>query len=264
MSIEPLFYTGTHMPTWLNRAGVPLFISHRRLMRQQTWPQAGTPWALDSGAFSEIALFGQFTTSPTDYVAAVRRYRDQIGKLQWAAPQDHMCEPWMLARSTIAHTVDDAQRWTVDNYLTLRTLAPELPFIPVLQGQTLADYRRHADAYQSAGVHLSNEPLVGVGSICRRQATGEIANLIAALHGDGLRLHGFGIKTSGLYRYGWCLASADSMAWSYRGRHINPCPHTGAVSCANCLPHAQQWRRNVLRQLSGQRPVQLVMSELLG
>ena len=150
--MDPLFYTGTHMPNWLDRAGIPLFISHRRLMRQQTWPQAGMPWALDSGAFSEIALDGEFTTTPAQYIAAIRRYRDQIGHLQWAAPQDHMCEPWMLTKSTIAHTVTDAQCWTVNNYLTLRTLDADLPIIPVLQGQTLSDYRSHADAYMNAGV----------------------------------------------------------------------------------------------------------------
>jgi hypothetical protein len=251
----PLFHLGTHEPSWLARVDVPLFVSHRRLCRRPyRLPRASTPWALDSGAFSEIAMFGRFTTTPTEYIAAVRSYRDEVGSLMWAAPQDHMCEPFVLARSEIADTVDDAQRWTVDNLLTLRTLDAALPIVPVLQGLTLDDYRRHADMYDRAGINLRRERLVGLGSVCRRQATTEIAELVAALHGDGIRLHGFGIKTSGFRRYGWCLTSADSLAWSYRGRRINPCPHTGAMSCANCLPHALAWRAQVVDE---RRPVQM-------
>jgi hypothetical protein len=61
-----------------------------------------------------------------------------------------------------------------------------------------------------------------------------------------LRLHGFGVKTSGLAAYGSQLASADSMAWSYNGRRTRPCPVSGLTSCANCLHHALEWRRRVL------------------
>jgi hypothetical protein len=238
------FYLGAHMPNWLATAEVPLFVSHRRLLRLRRLPVAKLPWALDSGAFSEVALRGEFTTSPAEYVSAVRRYRDEIGQLEWAAPQDHMCEPWVLARSTIANTVPDAQRWTIANFLDLRDHLDDL-VIPVLQGQTLDDYWRHIDAYAAAGIDLEREALVGVGSVCRRQATTGIAELIASL--STLRLHGFGVKISGLARYGWCLASADSLAWSYRGRRIRPCPHRGTMSCANCLPYALAWRQQVLR-----------------
>ena len=139
------FYLGTHMPAWLARVDIPLFISHRRLTDRRRLPRARHRWALDSGAFSEVAGLGRFTTTPAAYVAAVTRYRDEIGQLDWAAPQDHMCEPWVLARSQLADTVNGAQRWTVDNYLQLRTIDPTLAIIPVLQGHTLDDYRRCVD-----------------------------------------------------------------------------------------------------------------------
>jgi hypothetical protein len=240
---------------------VPLFVSHRRLSRKGRcrWPRAVTRWALDSGAFTEVSQLGRFETTSAQYVAAVRRYRDEIGNLDWAAPQDHMCEPWVLARSELASTVADAQRYTVDNYLRLRALDDTLPIIPVLQGQTPFDYVAHAVMYDVAGIDLTREPRVGVGSVCRRQATDEIAQIIATLSLD-YRLHGFGVKSDGIARYGWMLTSADSMSWSYRGRRIRPCPRHGLTSCANCRHHALAWRDNVIDQMARRDPVQLVLS----
>lgn len=254
------FYLGTHMPHWLTDTTVPLFVSHRRLRCRRTLPRSRAPWALDSGAFSEVALLGEFETTPAAYVAAVRRYRDEIGRLDWAAPQDHMCEPWILAKSRLASSVPEAQEWTVANLLELRTLAPDLPIIPVLQGQTIGDYVRHADMYDRAGVDLEREPVVGVGSVCRRQATAEIAEIIAVLS-QSFRLHGFGVKSDGIARYGWMLSSADSMAWSSRGRRIRPCPRTGLTSCANCRHHALAWRERVMAQTSRRADVQLSLME---
>src|SRR6266545_5152919 len=113
-------------------------VSHRSLARRRSLPRALGPWALDSGAFSEIAAHGCFQTSPSAYAAAVRRYSGEIGQLAWAAPQDWMCEPFMLERTGLS--VREHQHRTVTNYLELRRLAPGLPFIPVLQGWRLDDY----------------------------------------------------------------------------------------------------------------------------
>lgn len=239
------FYLGTHMGgSWLARVDVPLFVSHRRLDGRATLPRARTGWALDSGGFTELSMFGEWRTTPAEYVAATRRYRDEIGQLDWAAPQDWMCEPFMVRKT--GRTVAEHQRLTVENYVHLRGTDPTLPFVPVLQGWTLDDYLRHVDMYERAGVDLAAEHTVGVGSVCRRQATSQIAEIIGRLSADGLQLHGFGVKTSGVRAYGWMLHSADSLAWSFRGRRIKPCPHTGVSSCANCLPHALEWRRGVL------------------
>src|SRR5438874_1153376 len=98
-----------------------------------------------------------------------------------------------------------------------------LPFIPVLQGWTITDYLRCVALYRAVGIDLSREPLLGLGSICRRQATEEIVGIVRTLANLGLRMHGFGVKTAGLQRYGHYLASADSLAWSFRGRHIAGC-----------------------------------------
>ncbi len=76
------------------------------------------------------------------------------------------------------------QRRTVANYLLLRQLAPDLPWLPVIQGYTLAEYRDCIHRYTDAGVALTALPAVGVGSICRRQATDEVAEIIQFVAAD--------------------------------------------------------------------------------
>lgn len=251
------FYLGTHRPHWLGLVDSPLFVSHRTLTpagrRRHRLPVAIGPWALDSGGFTEIKAHGRWLTSPGQYVAAVRRYRDEIGQLEWAAPQDWMCEPAMLVKTGL--TVPQHQERTVENYLELRVLAPYLPFIPVLQGWTLAEYHRCVEMYDRAGVDLRAEPRVGLGSVCRRQATEEIREIAASLAGLGLRLHGFGVKTAGLKHYAEHLVSADSMAWSWNAREEGrrrggkPAPGCTHGSCANCLLYAVRWHQRIVRRL---------------
>lgn len=63
---------------------------------------------------------------------------------------------------------------------------------------------------------------------------------------SGLRLHGFGFKSTGLAKVGGLLASADSMAWSYAARRSAPMPGHTHQSCANCLEYALRWRSSLL------------------
>jgi hypothetical protein len=242
------FFLGTHHPHWLASAGVPLFVSRRRLARRKTLPVAVGPWALDSGAFTELSLHGRWTIGPAEYASEVCRYREDIGQFRWAAIQDYMCEPFILAQT--GGTVPGHQGRTIQSYLDLTALAPEVPWAPVLQGWRLEDYLDHADAYRAAGIDLHAVPVVGVGSICRRQATREVVEILAALSRLGLELHAFGLKTAGLRRCSAFLTSADSMAWSFearrRRRPLDGCTHR---SCANCLRYALLWRKHVLTKI---------------
>jgi hypothetical protein len=250
------FLLGTHQPGWLARLDVSLMVSHRTLRSRRRLPQARARWALDSGGFTELALFGRWQTTPGEYAQAVACYATQIGRLAWASPQDWMCEPSMLARTGLS--VAEHQARTVDNYCTLRHLAPELPFIPVLQGWTLTDYLACLGRYQQAGVDLAAGPLVGLGSVCRRQATAQIGAIAAELAAAGLRLHGFGVKRHGLARYADHLESADSLAWSYAARRRPPLPGCRSHrNCANCPRYALAWRRQVIAALDGPRQLRL-------
>lgn len=256
------FYLGSHQPHWLESAAVPrdvnLFVSHRRLAGRKSLPKARIGWALDSGGFSELSLYGEWRTSPAEYVAAVQRYDTEIGNLGWAAPQDWMAEPFMLAKTGL--TVEEHQRRTVANFLDLRarwqaldpsdelrSAAEFCVFMPVLQGWQLADYLRCAEMYADAGIDLTHYPVVGVGSVCRRQATDEIGEIFEALSTLDIAMHGFGVKKAGLEKYGHFLSSADSMAWSFDARRSPRLPGcSGHLNCANCLEYALRWRNEVV------------------
>lgn len=238
------FYLGTDRGNWLTDdrlANIPLFVSHRTLRRYKKLRPAVTRWALDSGGFTELSLYGEWVTTPHEYIVAVRRYHDEIGMLDFASPQDWMCEPHMLKLT--GKTIREHQQLTVRSVLDLRTLSPQMPIIPVLQGWTRDDYLKHVDMYLSAGFDLENEPLVGIGSICRRQATQEAADIAQSL--QPLRLHAFGAKRDAIGLYGSLLASCDSMAWSFGGRR-SPDPSCPKRSCSHCLHYALDWRTKAI------------------
>jgi len=264
---RPVFFLGTHHPGWLSTADMPLFISDRRLRTYRTLPRATTTWALDSGGFTELSRYGNWEHGPTvrQYVARIRRYRDDIGHLAWAAPQDWMCEPVITAKTGL--TVAEHQRRTITSVLALRAADPGLPVIPVLQGWTTSDYLRCADSYQRAGIDLSAEPVVGLGSVCRRQATTAIELIIRSLRAHGItRLHGFGVKLHGLVHCGHLLASADSMAWSFAARHQPPLPgcELRHINCANCPRYAARWYARVRASLSTAAFTQPPLFDLYG
>lgn len=154
---------------------------------------------------------------------------------------------------------------TVANYATLVRLDPTLPWVPVVQGWKVRHYLFCVDLYRKiAGIDLTTMPLVGVGSVCRRQNTAEAGEILTALRDRGLtRLHGFGFKLQGLERHRHLLVSADSMAWSDTARKhhrrairlglahglmpsCEPGPQHKAQNCANCLPYALHWRNTAL------------------
>lgn len=249
------FYLGTHLPNWLEQTAVPLFLSTRRLSGRKSLPIALGPVAIDSGGYSELSMYGDWRTAARQYVGDVQRYVADIGQVEWAAAQDWMCEPWVLQKTGLS--VKTHQALSIASLLELRDRAPEIPWAPVLQGWTVADYLHHVDAYAHCGVDLMQEPIVGVGSVCRRQGTYDGVAILSNLAALGLRLHGFGIKKNGLYRLARYLASADSMAWSFDARRKQR-PVCGGThkNCANCLIFALRWRDELLATLA-LRPVQL-------
>ncbi|MFX0579463.1 DUF7221 family queuine tRNA-ribosyltransferase-like protein [Nocardia nepalensis] len=128
------FFLGTHHPVWLKRTDKDLFVSDRQLRDRRSFPRALGEWALDSGGFTELQKFGGWvTTTPAEYVARARRYSEEIGGLVWIAPQDYMCEPFIIHGGQVGEvkfagtglSKREHLHRTVGNLLDLRSLAPE-------------------------------------------------------------------------------------------------------------------------------------------
>lgn len=243
------FYLGTHHPDWLRRLKVPLFVARQAMAALRRPTPAYTAWALDSGGFNELRIHGRWRVDAKRYAAQMRLWATMCGRLEWAAVQDWMCEDVILAETGL--DVAEHQRRTIQSYLDLTALEPGLPWVPVLQGYQPAEYLDHLRQYAAAGVLLSRLPLVGVGSVCRRQHADvtEAERIIRSLHDEGLRLHAFGFKVTGLARCARYLASADSMAWSRTARLEKIClpGHSRRhATCANCPDWALRWRGKVL------------------
>ena len=257
------------MPGWLDHAGVDLMVAAPRLAGYKVMPEARAPFAVDSGAYSVLQQYGEwpadvnpryfYPRSPEEtYVRLVRRCmyeigRKQWGRMLWAASQDWPCDPLVISggvRHGVRYagtrlSVAEHQRRTVTNYLQLRDMAPEVPWVPPVQGWHRDEYLRCVDLYEAAGVDLAGEPLVGLGSLVGREGTAEIEAVVTELAGMGLRLHGFGVKLRGLRRYARYLVSADSQAWSAAGRRVPGCS-PGHATEANCLGFALGYRQKIL------------------
>jgi hypothetical protein len=249
---ETDFYLGTHRPSWLPLTDVPLFVSDVTLRGRRTTPKAKGRWAKDSGGFSQLQAHGAWTGSDAEYAIGTLRQADQAERMpDFAACRDMMCEPFMLEKTGL--TIRDHQMWTIESYCNLVALAPSVPWLPVVQGWQTDDYRSHVEMYADAGVDLRELARVGVGSVCRRQATKEGAGIILAVAELGIRVHAFGVKVEGLKLFGNSIASADSMAWSFiarrRGMLLEACQGQNHKNCANCFRWAIEWHRTRIQKL---------------
>jgi hypothetical protein len=84
-----------------------------------------------------------------------------------------------------------------------------------------------------------------------------VTSLQARDRENELPLHGFGVKTLGLRRYGHLLGSADSQAWSKHARDNNikyPDCAMGHQVCNYCLTYALHWRGQLLTRLETDIP----------
>ena len=222
------FYLGTHI---VSHAGhfPRAFISANVLRaknRQSDFPV--NDWILDSGAFTELSLYGHYRFDVGEYATLINRWV-WCGHLELAVTQDYMCEPFMLAKTGL--TVKDHQRLTIERYDELRRLAVA-EVMPVLQGYDPAEYVGHIAMY---GRRLAHGQRVGVGSVCKRNSNPSA--IVAVLEGikerrPNLRLHGFGLKLTALHNAYICslLYSADSMAWSFAARKQGQNPNSLSVA----------------------------------
>lgn len=242
------FKLGTHILSHIEKTNVPLFISFRQLRKRKKKPfeQISTV-CIDSGGFSELSLFGKWTISQKEYILELQRLENLSLKFEWIAQQDWMCEDIMIQKTGLS--IHDHQIKTVQNFDDLNSIEHEYQIVPVLQGKTLEDYWKCFELFESKGHDLRKIDTVGIGSICKRQNTNEIGDIVKSFHNEGVSIHGFGVKKQGIQKYGKYLKSCDSLAWSYKARFekikLDSCHHN-AKNCANCLDYALKWRDSII------------------
>jgi hypothetical protein len=247
VAVSMKFYLGTHHPSWLAKTDTPLFISNRAIGKRKSFPVAQGRWALDSGGFSELSMFGEWRTTEDEYATTIRRCAEESGGLDWAAPMDWMCEPGIIENT--GKSVMEHQQRTIESVLSLRARV-STHIIPILQGWEIRDYWKHIEMYADYGIDLADEPTVGIGSVSRRQAKSEITDMVIDISKAGIRLHCFGFKSRGLAATHNVITSADSMAWSFAARRSPPLPGcVGHKHCGNCLVYAEQWYQKILSQI---------------
>lgn len=173
--------------------------------------------ALDSGGFTACRRWGQYPWTHQQYIDFVRdTARDAT--LDFVAIMDYACE--REVHRGIHATNRDRIHATLTNDLRLRDLAPDLPWLSVLQGNTLDE--RAYDLARRRALDLLPTHHAGLGSICGRPATEAAAVLRWYAHQlPSVRYHAFGLDARALDNDSayFAVASWDSYAWNWaRGR----------------------------------------------
>jgi len=256
------FYVGLHQPADAHRFDRACISINR--LRGRKKPIPGVRVLVDSGAFTELNLYGAYRHEVDEYAAELERlYREGVVQIDAAVAQDYMCEAFMLAKTGL--TVADHQRLTIERYDALKQALDDrfegncpFPILPVLQGYSPSDYVAHVAAY---GNRLVRNMWVGVGSVCKRNGSPEliaaVLKAIAKVRPD-LRLHGFGVKVTSLLNstVRSFLATADSMGWSFAARKQGRNP--------NSWVEAKQFSDRIASIVSSPKaPVQLDLIEWL-
>lgn len=230
------FYLGTHQVNWIKETNVPLMISISRTKYIKSLYPSICDVMIDSIGFTMLSSYGKWLISEDEYIEECTRINDAFKRVILFSPQDWMCEPFIVEKTGLS--VLEHQIKTVDNYISLSKKS-KLPFLPVLQGYTLTEYKRCLSMYRANGIDTNH---FGLGSVCRRQSTDEIKEIVEYFFNEGLKLHAYGVKLKGLQLYGHMLDSADSLAWSLDARYKKPLPECSHTNCANCIRYALKWR----------------------
>lgn len=209
----------------------------------------GLDVALDSGGFVAMSRYNGYPWGLSEYL-------DLVASFPWAwyAAMD-LCVEIEIAGNRIARRLRIAQ--TVRNFVECQLQARDrgLPDpLPVLQGQTVDDYLMCAELMPL----LRWPPLIGIGSMCRRDLNGpdNIEAVVEALDKvlpQSTRLHLFGVKSAAavLLADHPRLASTDSCSWSANLRDKVPVGRNRRMEAEAMVAW---WRRQQQGMLTPRRP----------
>jgi hypothetical protein len=176
-------------------------------------------FCIDSGGFTAARRWGRYPWSVAEYVAFIREEALSGVPLDFCAILDYACEP-SVDRSTYATNLERIEA-TIKNDRACREAAPDLPWLSVLQGDSLEE--RAWDLERRAECNLLPERYAGVGSVCGRGPAAAVE--VIRFYADrlpGVKLHAFGIHVRALDddRAFFALGSWDTYGWIW-GRGQN-------------------------------------------
>lgn len=201
---------------------------------------AGIDIALDSAGFVAMSRYNGYPWNPFQYVELAAS-----AEWAWWAAMD-LCVEKELAADRLTRRLRIAG--TAAGYGECRRLARDRGLrdpLPVLQGQTVDDYKYCADMMPIVDWPV----LIGVGSMCRRNVHGDdgIERVVEGLDRvlpPHTKFHAFGVKGQALQRLASHprIASTDSAAWDFNARMLRP---TGRTQAFRAEEMASWHRRHV-------------------
>lgn len=168
---------------------------------------------VDGGGFTAARRWGTYPWSPEQYADFIRAVARDV-PLDFCAVLDYACERG-VDRSVLA-TNRERIEVGLENERACREAAPDLPWLPVLQGDSLEE--RAYDLALRRREDLVPAEYAGVGSVCGRGAKGA-REAITWLRGQlpRVQFHGFGLHVHALRDpvvYD-ALRSWDSYSWTW-------------------------------------------------
>lgn len=177
-------------------------------------------FCIDSGGFTAARKWGKYPWTYRQYVDFIREMSRDV-PVQFAAVMDYACIPSNGKKSEINI---DRIKATIQNEIALRELAPDIPWLPILQGDNFEE--RSEDLELRRALNLLPTEYAGIGSLVGRGIQAAIDTVqFYANELPGLKFHGFGIPIKALDDpvVFATTKSWDTYSWSWgRGKRNMP------------------------------------------
>lgn len=168
---------------------------------------------IDSGGFTAAQRWGRYPWRPAEYADFIREMSRDV-TLDFCAVMDYACEPG-VNRATYRSNRERIKA-TIRNEVACKMTAPALPWLSVLQGDSLEE--RTFDLALRRRMDLLPDSYAGVGSVCGRHARGAVEAVCFYLDRlPGVEFHPFGMHIQALDHDAVYAVtrSWDSYSWNW-------------------------------------------------
>jgi len=169
--------------------------------------------SIDSGGFTAAKRWGRYPWTVEQYADFIHQESRDL-PLDFCAIMDYACE--REVDRGIYPTNRERIEATISNEIACRCACRDLPWLPVLQGNTLEERALDLDIRARDG--LLPLHYAGIGSICGR--TPSEAQAVIRFYGErlpGITYHAFGLHVQALDHDPtfWLIRSWDSYGWTW-------------------------------------------------